>query len=76
MLLVVIELIEVPVKTSEPPVGALYHRIVLPFAPTVGVILPEPQTTKLVAVGGFGMGFTVIVTGNRAAVLSQDVEEL
>ena len=34
---------EPPVMTGEPPEGALYHRNVSAFMPSVREALPEPQ---------------------------------
>ena len=64
---------DVAVNKSDPPVSASYHRIVLAFTPSVGVILPDPQKVALAAVGAPGTGFIVMLTGTLAAVLSQPV---
>ena len=65
-----------PVYNTEPPVEALYQRIVLALDPKLGVMVPEPQNVALEAVGAPGVGFTVSVTCNLGAVLSQPVELL
>ena len=64
---------DVPVSISDPPVKALYQRMVFAFDPSVGVMLPDPQKVALEADGAPGIGFIVIVTANLAAELSQPV---
>ncbi len=55
-----------------PPVKALYHLTVVPFAPAVAVIVPVPHREVLLAVGADGIGLTVAVTEVRV-LLSQPV---
>ena len=64
------------VASSVPPVDALYHRIELPLAPGVALIVPLPHNVVLIAVGAAGIGLIVSVTVTRAAVLSQPVAVL
>lgn len=57
-------------------VDVSYQRMVLPFAPTVALIVPGPQTAALVEVGAKGLGLTVSVAAILAAVLSQPEDVL
>jgi hypothetical protein len=60
------------VATGLPPDEAVYHRTVVPFAPGVAVIVPDPQTSVIGVEGLAGMGLTVIVKG-VLVVLTQPV---
>ncbi len=63
------------VANNDPPVNALYHLTVVPFAPAVAVMVPVPQIVVLLAVGAEGIGLMVSVT-DCLGVLSQPVVAL